>query len=185
MKTNVLIRSVSMGAAMALCLMTSFNAAAADEQHGQLDKKDYKFLEEVSKANANEIALGQLAAEKSTLPAVKDYADKMVKAHTMSNEEVTKLISQKGATLPTEATAADTREMDHMKNLSGVDFDKAYVKHMSKDHKETVKEFEKAAKDAKDPDVKAFASKTLPMLQEHSATLDGVEQAVKAEKKAQ
>jgi putative membrane protein len=109
----------------------------------------------------------------------------MVKDHTQANEELSKIISQKGATLPTEATAASTREMDHMKNLSGAEFDRAYVKHMAKDHKEAVKEFEKAAKDAKDPDIKAFAAKTLPTLQQHETTLQGLERTVKEEKKAQ
>lgn len=185
MKTNLLIRSVSMGAVMALCMMTTLNVAAAEGQRGQLDRADYKFVEDATKAGMNEVAMGQLATEKAADPAIKQFGEKMVKDHTQANEELTKIVAQKGATLPTQATAADTREMDHLKNLSGADFDKAYVKHMYKEHKSTVKEFEKAAKDAKDPDVKAFAAKTLPTLQQHEATLAGLEQTVKGEKKAQ
>jgi putative membrane protein len=38
---------------------------------------------------------------------------------------------------------------------------------MVKDHEKDVKEFEKAAKDAKDPDVKTWATNTLPTLKHH------------------
>ena len=38
---------------------------------------------------------------------------------------------------------------------------------MVKDHRTDVKEFQDAANDVKDPELKAFAQKTLPTLQEH------------------
>ena len=38
---------------------------------------------------------------------------------------------------------------------------------MLKGHKKAVSDFEKASKSAKDPDVKAFAEKTLPTLKHH------------------
>ena len=45
-----------------------------------------------------------------------------------------------------------------------------------------VKDFEDAAKDLKDPDLKAFAAKTLPTLQEHLRMAQEMEAAVKSEK---
>jgi putative membrane protein len=50
------------------------------------------------------------------------------------------------------------------------DFDKAYREDVVSDHEKDVKEFEKASKGAKDADIKAWASKTLPTLQEHLVT---------------
>ncbi len=38
---------------------------------------------------------------------------------------------------------------------------------MVKDHKKDVADFKKEANGGKDPDVKSFASKTLPTLEEH------------------
>jgi putative membrane protein len=46
-------------------------------------------------------------------------------------------------------------------------FDKDYMAAMVKDHEKDVAEFEKEAKDGSDPDVKAWASKTLPTLKKH------------------
>jgi ferritin-like metal-binding protein YciE len=54
---------------------------------------------------------------------------------------------------------------------SGADFDKAYAADMVSDHKKAVEAFEKAATDATDAEVKAFAVKTLPTLKSISRWL--------------
>jgi putative membrane protein len=51
--------------------------------------------------------------------------------------------------------------------MSGEAFDKAYMDDMVKDHKKDVAEFRKEANGGKDSDIKGFASKTLPTLEEH------------------
>ena len=81
--------------------------------------------------------------------------------------------------MPTTTTSSQERESDHLAKLSGPEFDKAYMEHMVKDHKKDVKEFQKAANDAQDPDVKAFAANTLPTLQEHLQMAKDTEAAVK------
>ena len=54
-----------------------------------------------------------------------------------------------------------------MQKLSGAEFDRAYMDHMVKDHKKDIAEFRKQASSGKDPEIKAFAAKSLPTLQEH------------------
>ena len=55
----------------------------------------------------------------------------------------------------------------HLQGLKGPDFDQAYMKDMVRDHKEAVKLFQKEAESGEDNDLKTFASKTLPTLQDH------------------
>ena len=79
-----------------------------------------------------------------------------------------------GATL--EGKEFQKKQEDARKDLAklqekqGQEFDKAFMKHMVKDHEKDVKEFEEASKKAEDSDVKAFAAKTLTTLQEHLDT---------------
>jgi putative membrane protein len=54
-----------------------------------------------------------------------------------------------------------------MEKLSGAAFDRAYMADMVADHVADVAEFQRASKTAKDPDLKAWAAKTLPTLQDH------------------
>lgn len=69
---------------------------------------------------------------------------------------------------------------DRLSKLNGAAFDREYMSDMVKDHRADVAEFEKEANTARDPDVKAFAAKTLPTLQEHlrlaEATQNGLKQ---------
>jgi putative membrane protein len=58
----------------------------------------------------------------------------------------------------------------------GNSFDKAFIDGMVNDHKKAVAAFEKAANDSKDPDVKAFAAKTLPTLKSHLSMAEDLQQ---------
>ena len=54
-----------------------------------------------------------------------------------------------------------------IERMSGGKFDQAYMRTMIQDHVKDVEEFQRASKEAKDPEVKRFAEQTLPILQEH------------------
>jgi putative membrane protein len=54
--------------------------------------------------------------------------------------------------------------VDKLSNLSGVNFDRAYIKDALKDHRQDVKEFQNEAENGSKAEVKSFASKTLPTL---------------------
>jgi putative membrane protein len=76
--------------------------------------------------------------------------------------------------------------MDHLLTLKGADFDHAFMKHMVSDHQEAIALFEREAKDGKDPELKDFASKTLPTLREHlkmARKIAGMEEKGGARKK--
>lgn len=181
-KTSSLIRFLSLNMAVAaVCVFSQMSASAAEENRGQLDAKDYKFAVNAAKANSDEITLAQLAQQKASSTAVQQFAQRMVQDHTKANQQLTQIISQKGATLPATPTTSEERESDRLGKLSGPDFDKAYMAHAVREHKKDVKEFQKAANDATDPDLKAFAANTLPTLQEHLQMAENTEAAVKGE----
>jgi putative membrane protein len=196
MKKSKLLRFVSVPTVAACCFLgqASFSPAHAQavtdnrtqttENRGQLSSGDYKFAIAAYRANTSEINLGQLAAQKATDPAVRQFAQRMVTDHTRANQQLNQLLSQKGVTVPSETSSTEEREIDRLQKLSGVDFDKAYMEHMVKDHKKDVKEFERAADKTTDTDLKAFAANTLPILQDHLKMAQDLETTVKAEKRA-
>jgi putative membrane protein len=57
--------------------------------------------------------------------------------------------------------------MDRLSGLSGAEFDREYMKQMVKDHEDAVSDFQKQSTRGKDSDIRAFAARTLPTLQEH------------------
>jgi len=163
-------------------LLAPAMALAADEERGQLSRGDYKFLKDAAQANETEVQLGELAKQKGMNQSVKTFGEKMVTDHSKANEELKAIASQKGATLPAKLSHGERSDIEQLQKATGKDFDQDFASRMVKDHKKDVKDFEDAAKDLKDPELKAFASKTLPTLQEHLRMAQEMETAVKNEK---
>ena len=68
-----------------------------------------------------------------------------------------------------------------LKNIPAKDFDRIYVRMMVPDHRQTIQLFEKYAVTGKDPDVRAFAQQTLPVLKEHLASITAIDNSMKDE----
>jgi putative membrane protein len=119
-----------------------------------------------------EVEAGKLAADKGTDPDVKAFGQKMVDDHSKANDKLKQLAADKGVKLPTELGMMDKHSMEKLQKATGADFDRLYVSEMVKDHKKDVSDFEHESKAAKDSDVKAFASDTLPTLQQHLSMVE-------------
>jgi putative membrane protein len=146
----------------------------------KVGKDDAKFAVEAATGGMAEVELGQLAQQKAVSPQVKDFGSMMVTDHSKANDQLKTLAKNKGITLPATLSADEQKTKDDLSAQSGDKFDKAYVKDMIKDHKEDIQSFKDAIKTLKDPDLKAFATNTLPVLEKH---LDAIEKIDKAMQK--
>jgi putative membrane protein len=158
--------------------------STADKSASKMPSGDRKFVMEALKGGMAEVELGKLASERASNDAVKQFGKRMADDHGKAGEELKKLAQDKGLTPPTELDGKHARLRDKLAKLSGADFDRAYVNEMVKDHKKDVKEFQREAEKAKDPDVKSFASKTLPTLQDHLKQIEDIQTQVKGSAKA-
>jgi len=180
MKVNKLM----WGAAVLTAVMmsgASLSAAEhnAKENRGQLSMRDYKFLTEAAKGGMMEVRLGEIAKEKATSQPVRDFAQRMITDHSKANDELRQLAASKGATVPAEISHHENAMIENLQKVSGREFDKEYMAAMTKDHKKDVKEFQDAVKDVSDPDLKAFAQKTLNVIQDHLRTARDMEVSVR------
>jgi putative membrane protein len=132
-----------------------------------MNDMDKEFVSKAGMGGLMEVQAGNLALQKATSADVKSFAQRMVTDHSKANEELSQLATTKGIALPTELAGEHKTAMYHLSSLSGTEFDKAYMTHMVEDHDKDVAEFEKASTTAQDTDVKAWAGKTLPTLQQH------------------
>jgi len=128
---------------------------------------DRAFVLEAGPGGLAEVELGRLAAQKGQSADVKKFGQRMVTDHSKANAELKKLAASKGITLPPQMDVEQMAEHDRLAKLSGADFDREYMTLMVKDHDKDVAAFMDEAKDGTDPDIKSFAAKTLPTLQEH------------------
>ncbi|MDQ3276870.1 MAG: DUF4142 domain-containing protein [Bacteroidota bacterium] len=154
--------------------------AALGVQTGNLHRKDAKFVVLAASSNNLELQLSQLAQQRASSQAVKDFASMMVEHHTMAGQEMKSLLSQKGAIVPDTALLPIHRlQLETVTAAQGADFDKAYMRIMVDAHEEDVDEYEDETTDARDADIRAFATRMLPTLRTHYTKAKDVRKQVK------
>jgi len=135
------------------------------------------FLKNAHEGGQAEISLAKTMEDKTSNPQVKTLAQTIRRDHTAANAEIESLADKKGVTLPTEVSRDHQAKADRITKLSGPTMDKAYVDTMIADHRADIAEFEKHQKDA-DPDVAAWATKTLPTLRNHLKLAEDAQKAL-------
>src|ERR1700693_860384 len=144
-----------------------FAASLALASAATLDRADSRFVTNAAEGGLAEVRLGELAKQKGSNQTVTSFGEQMVADHTDANNHLKSIATNKGITVPDSLNAKDQALYDRLSKLSGSQFDQAYINAMVKDHQEDVAEFRRVSRTAKDPDIKDFASKTLPALEHH------------------
>jgi putative membrane protein len=132
-----------------------------------VDAATLQFVQEAASDGLMEVKLGQMAQQKASSNAVKQFGERMVQDHTLANNELMGLASQKGITPPTNLMPQHQEMVDKLSMLSGEQFDSEYMTAMIQDHTKGVQDFERQAQTGVDPDIRGFATKTLAVLREH------------------
>ncbi len=141
---------------------------AAATTSTSLSKADQRLLMDMAAGNMAEIEIAKLADSKSQNDQVKTYARQMIDDHTKALTEIQQLASTKAVTLPTGLDKRHQAMADKLGALSGDAFDKAYMRQAGvDDHKKMHGLLNSAQKKAKDPDIKALATRIQPTVEQH------------------
>nr|WP_198999802.1 DUF4142 domain-containing protein [Flavobacterium sp. ASV13] len=181
MKKIVLAGKAILGAGLLIIFLNSCKnetkqedpkEVAEDSNEAKFDsvadkKDDSEFLVDIAEVNLAEIEIGKLAQTKSTNPEVKKFGKMLVDEHTKSASEVSALAKAKNFTLPTSLTEEGQDEYKKLNEKSGLDFDKKFADMMIDGHEKAIDKLKKATEDAKDQDVKLWASNNIAPLTAH------------------
>ena len=156
---------LSIACCLALCCLT----ASAQKEHAAkgAPMTDQKFVDMAAETDMLEAHLGQMAASQAGGQEVKDYAQMLVSDHTGDYQQLTALAAKDSLTVPTALDAAHNKMIAPFEKLKGAAFDSRYIHTMVAGHTEAIGVYTKESTDAQNPDVKAYASATLPTLQKH------------------
>lgn len=145
-----------------------------------VERRDEVFIERAARAAHAEIAAGKLAAARGSSEEVKAFAREVVSHHASANHQLEEIAIKKGVTWPMAPHWWQQRELKKLQSLSGHDFDRRYMQESGvDDHEDTVKLFRKAQKDVKDPELKAFFDRTLPVVEKHYEMARTLERSLK------
>ena len=158
----------------AFALFSSLQVCAQNKSN---DTTARYFVIQASIGNLQEIQIAKLALQRSTNSEVKAFANRMIADHSHAQEQLMQIIKSRHFQIPAEATETPVDDL-MLKNLQAKDFDRMYVHMMVPDHRQTVQMFEGYAFTGKDPDVRSFASQTLPTLKEHLAAIVAIDNSM-------
>ena len=153
-------------------------AAFADVSHA-----DREFMEKAAQAGHTEVEASKMAQSKASAADVKSFAGAMIDDHTKVGDELSQLAASKNVKIPAEPSIAQRTKIKLLEVMSGASFDKRYADEIGVTaHQDTIALFQKEASGGTDPDVKAFATKTLPSLNHHLEMAKAIQASTHAAK---
>lgn len=122
---------------------------------------DKKFVTDAVNDGLAEIHMGQMAAQNGKHADVKKLGNRLVADHSKANQQLLKIANDKGIR-PQQRPNVHKMSKRDMEN-----FDQAWLAMVVKEHQKDVAEFRKVSQSGNDPELRAFAKKTLPVLEKH------------------
>ena len=132
-----------------------------------VDEKSSEFLVRAANSTMTELAMLRNAGQVGSIQHIKNFASMLAKDHEALQQEIKSIATSKNIVLPAAIAADDQKDVNDLAEKTGKNFDKEFINEMIDRHKNGIKAYEDAAKDAGDADIKAFANNTLSKLRMH------------------
>jgi putative membrane protein len=155
---------------LALAIAASGNALAQQTA----SDTDKAFVAKVSHGGRYEVQASKLALQKASTQNVKDAASSEVHDHELVNKKLTTISAAAHISIAPALNPDFTQKLDHLKTLSGEEFDKGYMEEMAAIHDKDEKLFAQGAIDGSD-DYKSFAAQTDLIVKRHIGAIHGSE----------
>ena len=130
-------------------------------------ESDAQFVVDAADINLAEVSLGKLASTQGMSKEVRDLGEMMTREHQKAYDDLAALAKKKNITIPAAASDNSQKKYNTLAEKKGSDFDKDFCDEMVSGHKDAIDKFEKASKNATDPDIQTWASNMLPALRMH------------------
>jgi putative membrane protein len=127
------------------------------------------FVAKAAASDMYEIQAARMAQERAKAPAVKQFAAMMVKDHTQSTNDLKAAIDSSGQALQTPAALPQDKQdlIDKLNKAAPADFDKTYMDQQVDAHQDTLNVLQRYAQDGDVQQLKDFAAKVAPVVQQH------------------
>lgn len=134
------------------------------------------FADKAAKSDAFEIAAARLAETNASSAAVKDFAKKMIAAHTDSTAKIKQAAAGAAPAITPDATLSDdqTQKLADLGKLKGKDFDTAYAAGQVAAHQEALTLMTDYAANGDAPSLKAAAGAIAPVVKDHLVMARGL-----------
>lgn len=136
------------------------------------------FAQKASIGNMFVVESGRIALDESADEKIKKFASMMAEHHSEANQNLRETIDSSSvdkANLPNALDEKHSLRIEKLKAAKGAQFDNLYVAEQKAAHDEAVVLYRNYAASGEDRALKNYATKTLPMIEEHQKLLKGME----------
>jgi putative membrane protein len=137
---------------------------------------DQAFVSEIFESDKAEVALGQLAAQKSQSQDVKQLGQRMADNRMKLDQQLKPLADKMDVKMPSKPGKKEREEIAKLETLSGPAFDQEYLKDVARDNEKDVKDFEAEETAATDPNLLQAAKADAPVLAQHQKAVEKIAQ---------
>lgn len=155
-----------------LAFIAGLALATAAMACGQGDEQ--AFIREAVRGNLAEVQLGELAAQRAHSAEVRKFGATLRTDHQAALLRTTNLAKSLKVEPPTEPSTEERGFYDGLSQLSGSEFDAAFVSHMITAHEAAIAEYSRNA-NSDDDAVAAMIADALPKLKAHLAAAQALQ----------
>jgi putative membrane protein len=140
------------------------------------------FVEAAATSDMYEVTAAKIAEQRAESPQVKEFAEKMVKAHTETTEKLKGIIADNNIAVTPPAHVDDRRQgmLDDLRGAKAQDFDHRYISQQIAAHKEADILMRGYAKDGDNQAIKDFANTTDKAVKMHLSMAENLEATTKS-----
>jgi putative membrane protein len=128
---------------------------------------DGSFVVMAAQADMMIAHIGKDAQGRGANDRVKDFGKSLVQDHTTEYQELTIAAEKAKDVIPKGLDRQDIRTINALNRYSGKAFDHAFLAGQAAEHERLVRAFKQEAEHGSNPDLKAYASKALPVIEKH------------------
>jgi putative membrane protein len=172
----------AIGICMAAFAMTTMAAPARGKDLTSTSTRhmtDKAFVMEAASGDMAEVELGKIAEARASSDQVKNLAKQMVDDHAKALDDLKMVASKDNITVPSTLDPRDQALKNRLSKLSGATFDREYLNSVIKNHRQDVADFRTESRHAHNAQLKEYATKMLPMLEEHLKVAVSADHAIK------
>lgn len=142
-------------------------ARSGPRADSRIPTSDQDFLQTAAESDMLHAHLGQMAEKNSTRRGIKDLGQEINQNDQADYKALSMLAGKIGEAIPKGIDDQGDKTIERISRLRGSSFDHAFIQEVIESDKKEVAAFGQEAKQAQNPDVKAYASSALPALKLH------------------
>jgi len=152
---------------------------ATAENNGTASNPTETFVQNVALTDMYEVQAGQIAAMRSQSDDVQQFAKQMVDAHTQHLNELKKMIvkDMPGYKPPMQLDQTHQALLDDLQAANAQQLDPRYIAQQVDTHNQALYAMRMYMKSGDNPDIKAFAQQSAPIVTMHLQAINAIDRA--------